>query len=50
MIAAEHVMQVSFGIQQLVSVRLRDMLPGARSGSSRPRCQVNAGMTRSIGI
>jgi hypothetical protein len=38
-------MQASFGIRQLVSVRRRSMLLGARSGSSRPDCQVSVPMT-----
>jgi len=43
-------MQSSFGIQQFVSVLRRNMLLGARGGSSRPHCQVNVRMTRYIGI
>jgi len=48
-IAAEHAMQSSFGIRQFVFVLRRNMLLGARGGSSRPHCQVNLRMTRYIG-
>jgi DNA-binding winged helix-turn-helix (wHTH) protein len=44
MIAAEHVMQSSFAIRQFVSVRRRNMLLGARGGSSRPDCQASIRM------